>query len=1025
MKIHLHGGMPLTCAALAAALTAAVHADTHRTSYSFDGSAYTNDADQSSSATPPAPAIPTTESERGNLVHADSLPYDSQPVFGAREHVSGSDATADASHNTVELSLSNFAESITGAELVFAPGGATASLHGTACGNLARLDMVEAGDAHAARVGVSGAGAGSVITVEATGNGLTLPQVSSVESAIGGSCSLSAIGDNSTLGAAADGNRLSLIYGSLAMQRAIGGSVTASDIGTRARLTLSAQGNELSLDFGYAGDSAFGGLATAVRIGGDSSITVTASGNTVSLCKGASVNGSVAGAAVSFADLGTGCTPGGSVSGNSVRISGEGTHAGTAYGALSVSGAIGGTTDGQANALPVENNIVDICDGADVIAAYGGYSDAQASGNSVNIRSTRSVGVARGAFGGMAARGNSISLGESASVPIVIGGESLGDACDNNVTIGGQSEATIVSGGQAKGVASGNRVTVEDGSTVRTSLYGGYSENGQACGNLVTLHNARMYGDIYGGFSQNGTATGNTVTLKGRSNDLSLAHIYGGSSGAGLDARTGNTLHLDGFQGSVASVGNFSGIVITLRDWNPNDYVLVSEQAVDLGGVTVTLDMVSIAADAPIPTEGYTFKLFNNATCTAGTKLLIGNTVQVRYGATLLCDFEVTVAQDGDVPLTFQIAVPPDEEPTPEGPGTSPATPPDDSSSTPPAESQPSAPGDNTGGSGDVEEVPPDMTVTDVRLNPQLKSLSEGRLASLALALRAGDLVADKGAEQAARAAAMSGAKTAAFMSMASDHGRVETGSHIDVDGVAIMAGASASLLDEKELTLAGFMETGWGQYSTHNEFADMPAVSGSGESSYSGTGVLIRYASASCGLVLDASFRTGHQVTDFASYDIQGAYADYDVSSTYVGAHLGAAYTFKPHEKLGITPYARYLRAHLGSNHADIEGGRVEFDAVSSNRLRTGLRGVWQCSPDVVIHAGFAYERECSGTARASVGGERVDAPSMRGSTLIGEIGAVWRPDETKPLWVEASLQSSTGKATGYGAHVGCTLGF
>ncbi len=62
-------------------------------------------------------------------------------------------------------------------------------------------------------------------------------------------------------------------------------------------------------------------------------------------------------------------------------------------------------------------------------------------------------------------------------------------------------------------------------------------------------------------------------------------------------------------------------------------------------------------------------------------------------------------------------------------------------------------------------------------------------------------------------------------------------------------------------LTLGGFIEGDWGQDTTHNSFADMPAVRGKGESSYVGGGVLARYAfhkGKMKGLALEASFRAG-----------------------------------------------------------------------------------------------------------------------------------------------------------------------
>ncbi len=54
-----------------------------------------------------------------------------------------------------------------------------------------------------------------------------------------------------------------------------------------------------------------------------------------------------------------------------------------------------------------------------------------------------------------------------------------------------------------------------------------------------------------------------------------------------------------------------------------------------------------------------------------------------------------------------------------------------------------------------------------------------------------------------------------------------------------------------------------------------------------------------------------------------------------------------------------------------------------------------------------------------------RITAPSMRGGSIIGEIGTVWQPNINRALWVEGSLQGSCGKKEGYGAKLGVSIGF
>ncbi len=582
---------------------------------------------------------------------------------------------------------------------------------------------------------------------------------------------------------------------------------------------------------------------------------------------------------------------------------------------------------------------------------------------------------------------------------------SEGNATGNTVEVKGstiisyndnKNRNAVIAGQTSYGTAEGNSVTIAGSAKVTGKVYGGWQSafkndvlTPAAVGNTVTVQdNATVCGTIYAGYSNNGNATGNTISLKGQA-DVSDADLYGGYSAA---TSTGaiiknNTLKLDGFQGIVNSVNNFDAIDITLSDWNPAEYILQTTEVMNLSGVTVTLkDIKSIASDAKLPAAGDSFRLFDNYTLDETTKMDIsGDYTDIKYGDTQLVDFKIEVDESGKI----------------------------------------------TG------------MLIDKGVNPQVKALAEGRIAALTLVNRAGDLVSDKGIDQASRAAVQTISMgivdekgfsrtqladtkgVAAFFSMSAGHDKVDSGSHVNVDGIATMLGASTRLQSNKALTLGGFVESGWGQYTTHNSFADAETVRGTGESSYYGGGVLFRYEGAR-GISFDASFRAGRQTTDFGSYYDNGTkYAGYDVSSPYLGGHFGVNYAFKPTDRVTATAYARYQWGYLGSDNARLEGEQVDFDSTHSNRLRFGARASWELSQRWTPYDGPADDCERSGDARAAVDGERADSPNKRGGSFIGELGVIWRPVETKPLWVNGGIQGSVGKVQGFGANAGCTIAF
>ncbi len=339
---------------------------------------------------------------------------------------------------------------------------------------------------------------------------------------------------------------------------------------------------------------------------------------------------------------------------------------------------------------------------------------------------------------------------------------------------------------------------------------------------------------------------------------------------------------------------------------------------------------------------------------------------------------------------------------------------------------------------------------------PEAKALVEGRIATLSLNNTAGNLVAEQGIDSAARlfdnpedrnayvAVGQDGKGTyipkdelepgkRLFFAMSGGHTNVDSGSHVNVDGVNALVGIAQGLLKQDTLVLGAFMETGWGQYTTHSYFPTFGEVRGTGETSYVGGGALMRYrldnvAKKLRGLALDASLRAGSQATDFASFDLRdanGTIADYELDSTYIAGHAGLSYTFQPSDKVATTIYARYLWTHIDNDDADICSDHVTFEDMSSNRLRFGMRSAWQVNAKWQPYAGLAYEWECSGTARAVTHGAGITAPSMRGGSVIGEIGAVWQPKTTRPLWLEFAAQGSAGKNTGYAGKVGVSIGF
>ena len=151
---------------------------------------------------------------------------------------------------------------------------------------------------------------------------------------------------------------------------------------------------------------------------------------------------------------------------------------------------------------------------------------------------------------------------------------SPGYASDNKVEISKVDENStfgFISGGEAygdNGNANNNRVTLSaKDATYKRDIYGGYSDEGDATGNVVTISGGTFDGvSIYGGCSSGGDAEGNTVNISGEA-DLSSAWLSGGYSASGT--LSDNVLNV-GVNDTLRSELAQKGITVEVGAWQNN-----------------------------------------------------------------------------------------------------------------------------------------------------------------------------------------------------------------------------------------------------------------------------------------------------------------------------------------------------------------------------------------------------------------------------------------------------------------------
>lgn len=194
-------------------------------------------------------------------------------------------------------------------------------------------------------------------------------------------------------------------------------------------------------------------------------------------------------------------------------------------------------------------------------AVYGGYSkDGAAYHNQISLLNADEVAV--NAYGGYSATSQvGYNLIETNSAQItgnLYGGysESGSSVAYNEVRVGAQSSlsGTVVGGwANTNGAVGENKVSVAAGATVDSvaKLYGGYTAQGTAISNSLTLKSENVGAEAYGGYAVAGDAQGNSLQVTGATSGTKLAGAVAGATAVG------NTLTIE--NSTLAASGNFYG----------------------------------------------------------------------------------------------------------------------------------------------------------------------------------------------------------------------------------------------------------------------------------------------------------------------------------------------------------------------------------------------------------------------------------------------------------------------------------
>ena len=616
---------------------------------------------------------------------------------------------------------------------------------------------------------------------------------------------------------------------------------------------------------------------------------------------------------------------------------------------------------------------------------------------------------------------------------------------DNNIRLG-------VAGGRGFGETSYNTLVIENSNINAAWIEGGYSYDNNASYNTVVINNSTINAHIYGGDSHHKDATGNKVIIagdsdingtiyggyamvpdgedignwSGRADDNTIiikdnakmdgAQIYGGyvsitkamedyikNNGGKVDesmfTKENNTLTLDGWSGSVQAVrscdnvnfynmnlsqfvNNSNNPVLTITGTSVHDSfsnIIGTDNTENLGSKNINIS-VSFKGGQDI-NAGETIRLVQMT----GTDAIVDNSVDKEGNKKIRLANNGTayagVAQVVKGELIFDEA--------------------------------------NDGDTTENKYL--DYEIKSVGLNDQVNVVNEGRAASAAFLNQSDELISE--ALAGLNLEDKYGFET--FAMVYGNDSRYGTNSDLSINGWSGLVGVGSNNKTKAgDFAWAAFFENGAGNYDISTTMNGI-TMEGDGSTVYNGGGIAARLTGEN-GVYGEASLRAGLLKNDLEN-GLLGADNNkygYESESNYYGFHLGIGKIFKLENGASVDTYAKYYHSTVKDDSFTIDSDRFEMDDINSDRLRLGIRYNQGMDRTFNVYYGAAWEYEFNGESNGYAQGHKMEETSLKGSTVIGELGVVIQP-ENSPWSFDAKVKGYGGQRDGYSGSILATYHF
>lgn len=655
-----------------------------------------------------------------------------------------------------------------------------------------------------------------------------------------------------------------------------------------------------------------------------------------------------------------------------------------------------GLAAGYALNNDVQNNRLDVAyvglgysDTTGSYKLYGGYSQqGNADGNLVQVSDNCELysGVVGGYTELGAAKHNRVNVSGSSVYFGVVGGDSVkGDADNNLVTINNSmSRDPVIGGYSLQGNAKYNTVIIKD-SVINGYIYGGYSDSyGDAAGNIVAISgNKNELNDVYGGYTINGSAENNIINILG---GQVQGNICGGYVDSGNGSISNNVIRISG-AADISKADLYGG-------YNPNNIVFSNNRLIFDGwsGSVNSLSNFDVLEFENISKDNVITINDNGNTYISNAKIQINSVAQSE---------ELAVNDKLKITISGEIIDSPNIIIGKEGilQGVAKAI------------------------QGKIDDTNDTITfqITDIHAQRQTAITTESRAGAAAFVNQGAEIVADN-----LTGLGRSEEGISTFAAVSGNSSKYKTGSYAEVNGWNNIIGvANTRETDSGKIHYGAFFENGSGNYNTFNEF-DGTAFRGDGNVVYNGGGVLLRLDRTN-GFYTEAALRAGNvkNEVDKCLADASGNTYGYKTENAYYGGYIGIGKIFQLDNGKAWDLYGKYFHMHHEGDSVTINNDRFDFDSVDSSKLRIGARFSEQQDEKLTSYYGLAWDYEFSGDVKGTAAGYDMHAPSLEGSTVIGEAGLRYNPGKESPWYFDLNVKGYAGMQKGFSGNVQAVYSF